>query len=82
MLQGFLASFPCPLLAPFSLQVGNDEAEDGDEEEEQQQAAPQQQQQQQQQAGGGGGEEEQQSFGGLTEAELAQILWDQVSFHY
>ena len=63
-------------------QVGNDEADDAEEEEEQpQQQAPQQQQQQQQQSGGGGGgeEQEQQSFGGLTEAELAHILWDQAS---
>lgn len=48
-------------------QVGNDDAEDAPEEPEQ--------------AGGAGGGQEEEGaagFGGLTEAELAQILWDQV----
>lgn len=63
-------------------QVGNDEADDAEEEDEEQQQAAPQQQQQQQAGGGGSGEEEQQSFGGLTEAELAQILWDQASVYF
>lgn len=53
--------------------MGNDEADDSPEEDPaggQQQGGGT--------AGGSGGSEEEASFGGLTEAELAQILWDQV----